>query len=479
MSNWLPNGLRHGLILAAILLFCGLGAYELYKIFKSTPKIDPDNTLQMPVNSASTGHQDSLKTDPTIAGSGSTPSSKPRQSSSLMAPLFAENSTNNELSICGLSQAEAAQVRAAPNTLSLTHASIALAQPIQQRLQSSAPTDNALGLYLQVLRANWLALDSAAQERQNNPCQDSASCANNQALALQKSLAHTTQTTVAPLVKLALTKGDPITYATAVYACNLEGAREPIEDEKTGTVTQPPCAAINLAQWATIDSDNAVPWLMLAAQPSAAVSLNANANTNASATSLNDTGEAQQKREQAVIEMAISRAVAANNYNRRFPALTTLFDEASVRALSPFAQAALANEFLGQQHTLTASLGIAQYCAAPHYGTEKRRLYCSAIANKLVLLDSSLTALQAATAMGKSLNWDSARINALRDERLAITQLLNEKVASNIKLNCENIAALNTHLQNLLRHGERTVGHELLTASGKTASQIMTEDAHK
>jgi hypothetical protein len=476
LSNWLPQWLRATLILGAFILFLGLGVYKLlFPTPETAPVAATEDAPKAAVNSASTNSSDPLPNHARSNPTGYLIPAKPRAMASIAAPLLAEIQNNTELAICGLTPLEAAQVRAAPNAISMRNTNAALAQPVQRLLQSAAPADQALGLYMQVLRANWQALDAAAAQRtearQNGLCQSNDSCAAKEAVALQKSLASATQNAVMPLVKLALAKNDPSTYAAAVYACNIEGARDVIENENGAVTTPAACAAITVAQWAAIDSDNAVPWLLLAAQPNAANAANAEKAF--------ESREEQIRSEQAVVENAISRALAASDYTSRYPAVNTLFDEDNIKALPPFAQATLAHELLGLQHSLTPPQGLSGYCSAAYYGSEKRRLNCGAIANKIIKSESSLAALLAAIDVGKALKWDSARLIALRDESLVATQLHNEQVASNIKLNCENVATLNNYLQRTLRYGERAVGRELLAKSGKTVAQLMSEDVNK
>ncbi len=474
MNNWLPQWLRAILILGAVLLFLGLGIYKLVLLSQETaPVTTAENAPKTPVNSASTAGSDVLRSDAHTNPTAYPLPTKPRSAMSVGAPLLAEIYNNSELAICGLSPSEVAEVRAAPNAISMTNTNAALAQPVQRLLQSAVPADQALGLYMQVLRANWQAIEVAAAQRaevrQKGLCQSNESCAAKEAIALQKSMVKATQSAVIPLVKLALAKNDTSIYAAAVYACNIDGARDLIENENgsaTATNIQPACAAITVAQWAAMDSDNAVPWLLLAAQPNAA-----NAASAGKVFELRD--------EQTGVETAISRALAASDYTSRYPTVNNLFDEDNIKALAPFAQATLAYELLGLQHALAPPQGLAGYCGAAHYGSEKRRLNCSAIANKIVRFETSLAALLAAADIGKALKWDSTRLNALRDERLVATQLHNEQVAGNIKLNCENVDALNTYLQRTLRYGERAVGRELLAKSGKSMGQILSEDSNK
>jgi hypothetical protein len=476
LSNWLPQWLRATLILGVFLLFLGFGIYKfLLPTIETAPVTTTEDTPKARVNSASTDSSEQLGSQSQAAPTLYPMPAKPRAAASITAPLLAEIYNNTELAICGLTPLEVAQVRATPNAISMSNTNAALAQPVQRLLQSAAPADQALGLYMQVLRANWQTLDAAAakrtEARQNSLCQSNDSCAAKEAIALQKSLVAATQNAVAPLVKLALAKHNPTTYAAAVYACNIEGARDAIENENGLATTQSVCAAITVAQWAAIDGDNAVPWLLLAAQPNAA--------NAASAEIAFESREEQMRSEQTTLETAISRALAASDYTSRYPAVNTLFDEDNIKALAPFAQATLANELLGLQHSLTPPQGLPNYCSTVYYGSEKRRLNCSAIASKIAKHETSLSALLAAVDVGKALRWDSARLSALRDERLVATQLHNEQVAGNIKLNCENVATLNTYLQRTLRYGERAVGRELLAKSGKTVAQLMSEDGHK
>lgn len=369
-----------------------------------------------------------------------------------------------ELQVCGLSQAEARRIEKQRGAISMASASMALAQPVAALIQNDAVEKKALGLYFEALRAGWNALETGSQTPKKPECEGNDNCAATNALALQKLLHAATQKAVAPLVSLALSSKNPTVYATAFYACELDGARNANDDsdQTDGAVNGrlASCAAITLADWATLDSNNAVPWMLLAGET--ADTLRSNRRDGAQQDAMN-----------IVLDTAINKAVSAPQFNARFPAVATVFDDDQLRMLSPLLQAALATELTGLQQIQTPAQSVPRFCAAPHFGLEKRRLNCNAIANKMLEFDMTFAGFNAAMTIGKGLRWDSARLAALSNENKVATTLHNEQTASNIKLNCENVATLNGYLQSVLRKGEREVGRELIAKSGKTLAELI------
>ncbi len=369
-----------------------------------------------------------------------------------------------DLQVCGLSQAEARRIEKQRGAISMASASVALAQPVAALLQSDAVEKKALGLYFEALRAGWNALEAGSQIPKKPECEGSDNCAAANALALQKLLHAATQKAVTPLVTLALNSKNPAVYATAFYACELDGAREMNSDsnqpDDVAAARPASCAAIVLADWAALDNNNAVPWMLLAGE--AADTLRASRRDGA-----------QQDALVAALDSAINRAVLAPQFNARFPAVSTVFDDDQLLMLSPLLQAALATELMGLQQSKSPAQSVANYCATPHFGLEKRRLNCNAIANKMLELDTTFAGFNAAMTIGKSLRWDSARLTALSNENKIALTLHGEQTDSNIKLNCENVATLNGFLQSVLRKGEREVGRELIAKSGKTLAELI------
>ena len=369
-----------------------------------------------------------------------------------------------ELQVCGLSQAEARRIEKQQGAISMASASMALAQPVAALLRSDAVEKKALGLYFEALRAGWDALEAGSQIPKKPECEGNDNCAAANALALQKLLHTATQKAVAPLVTLALNSKNPAVYATAFYACELDGAREMNTDSNqpdgVAAARSASCEAIVLADWAARDSNNAVPWMLLAGE--AADTLRASRRDGAQQDAMN-----------AALDAAINKAVLAPQFNARFPAVATVFDDDQLRMLSPLLQAALATELMGLQQSKSPAQSVANYCATPHFGLEKRRLNCNAIANKMLGLDMTFAGFNAAMTIGKNLRWDSARLTALSNENKVALTLHGEQTDSNIKLNCENVATLNGYLQSVLRKGEREVGRELIAKSGKTLAELI------
>lgn len=457
-------------LLAALIVIATMALYFVARqIYTQAKPADSAAAGASAAKSSNTPLQPDTAEISTIPRANATP--RPPSAATPLGGMLADSSAiapDADLQVCGLSQAEAQRIEKQRGAINMTSASMAMAQPVAALMQSDTVEKKALGLYLEALRAGWNALDVGTSAGANIPkkpeCEGNDNCAADNPLALQKLLHAATQKAVAPLVALALNSKNPTVYATAFYACELDGARESHIDNdqsSSATTTKPAsCAAITVADWAALDSNNVVPWMLFAGETANTLGGSRRDGTQQDALS-------------ASLEVAINRAVLAPQYKARFPAVATLFDDDQLRMLSPLLQAAFATEIIGLQQAQTPAQNVASYCATPHFGLEKRRLNCHAIANKMLELDTNFAGLNAAITIGKGLRWNSARLTALSNEYKVATMLHSEQTASSIKLNCENVATLNAYLQSVLRKGERAVSSELIAKSGKTLAELI------
>jgi hypothetical protein len=153
------------------------------------------------------------------------------------------------------------------------------------------------------------------------------------------------------LVQLAVEAGDPAVYAMAVYACNTYSDPSP-----TGS-----CQQITLNGWATLDCDNAVPWLLLA-------------------------GKARAKKDGAAESAAFSRAAKATRTDAYNFSLYAYSEPEIPSDATALARWFLATEVFGIESTIGPwdHHEAAQYCSAAAMSDDGIRRQCDALAEVLV-----------------------------------------------------------------------------------------------
>ena len=156
----------------------------------------------------------------------------------------AEIAAVDDGSACGLDK-----IRGTLDTGKLPPDVVALARQTLEKitaqlLTSSIERERALGLYVQSIQRGLVAFD---QQLSTHPdcARDEACIGKARALREQAALPQ-----VEALAQLAASSVDPASYAAAFYRCNGLAIRA--------------CAPITAANWAAMDTGNAVPWLHVA-----------------------------------------------------------------------------------------------------------------------------------------------------------------------------------------------------------------------
>ena len=122
-----------------------------------------------------------------------------------------------------------------------------LSEPARQFSLSQAPTDRAVGLYMQMSLAGGEAF--RAYNAKHPKCFENKECRYDVRRAVEEAGSIFRET----IAKFASTSDDPEVYAVGFYAC---GSFAP------GTASQ--CTQLSAEQWARLDPNNAVPWLYVA-----------------------------------------------------------------------------------------------------------------------------------------------------------------------------------------------------------------------
>ncbi len=335
---------------------------------------------------------------------------------------------DGKLDVCGLSDLEAAIFVAGDSEVNMRAANAALAETAGKLIDSDKPRDRALGLYARAIQADWMEREEAVNQQRCNgdiQCTISTFVVNPQAR----------QAPAALLAKLALAAADPGIYAAAIYAC--AGAR-------TGA-----CGAINFAGWARLEPDNAAAWLMVA-------------------------HEAAARQDFTARDEAYQYVALAKNYDPRMPSLAPVFDNETMQAQPLLLQNAIGVAFIGANAaaTITSTIGLNDYCLRGVVTDDARRRSCDTLINKMLVADGSLIDLVMATAIGKKIGWDAARLQALKDERDVVQSLAMQVMLGGNAFSCASLAKSNQWMRAALGKGELAIGRDYVAKSGKTLAEL-------
>jgi hypothetical protein len=243
------------------------------------------------------------------------------------------------------------------------------------------------------------------------------------------------------LVQLAVGARDPAVYAMTVYACSTYTDSAP-----TGS-----CQEITLNTWAQLDSDNAVPWLLLA-------------------------GKAQAKKDGVAEAAAFSQAAKANRtdaYNFSLYAYSELEMPTDV---TPLERWYLSTEVVGIE-AATASLHYhvaEKHCSAAAMSDDAIRQQCDALAELLVRNGRNLLDLSIGTNLGARAGWSRDRVADLTEERDALMQAIAQATPSsnNDLWTCDGVRRGNVYIGDWAHLGEIGAAREWVDHSGQSVSEL-------
>ena len=243
------------------------------------------------------------------------------------------------------------------------------------------------------------------------------------------------------LVQLAIGASDPAIYAMAVYACNTYSDLAP-----TGS-----CQQISLNSWARLDTDNAVPWLLVAGQAHA---------QNDAATETAAFGQA-------------ARAHKADAYNY---SLYTFAESELPSDVTPLAHWYLAIELIGIE-SATASVqynSASKHCSAEAMQDGDVRQQCNALAELMVSKGTTLLDLGIGTHIGARTGWSNARVASLTEERDALMQAITQTIPTNNDdlWTCDGVRRGNAYMGQWVRLGEVGAAKDALEQSGETVTEL-------
>jgi hypothetical protein len=241
------------------------------------------------------------------------------------------------------------------------------------------------------------------------------------------------------LVQLAMGAGDAAVYAMAMHACNTYAG------DGSGA-----CQRLSLEQWARMDPDNAVPWLLIA-------------------------GKARVTHDARAEAEAFGKAARAHKTDRYDD---SLFDFAAAEQptdISALEQWYMAIEVIG----IESATGLPEYtttvnhCSIEAMQDSQAKEECNALAELLVTKGTTLVDLGLGMKIGARAGWSTARIDALSQQRKALSYAIAQSVptGNDNMWTCRGVDLGLRYIQRRLRLGEVGAATEALERSGETLQQ--------
>ena len=233
------------------------------------------------------------------------------------------------------------------------------------------------------------------------------------------------QGSTAALEKLASGSRDPQVYALAFLSCRWEA-----------------CGLPSAEQWADIEPDNAVPWLLIANRAP------------------ND----------AARDEAVYRASAARRFDAHFPNFLGLLQLPDIRSQAPQTRSAIAEDLLGLEVTLPGLpyQPFYRFCNFPSVAEGSHMGACNDLAKLLLEHDHTMLGFSVGAKLAQTAGWPPDAIKGLQDEKTqyqtAFTAAVSEETAK-AGSDCEELAAFDRWAANYSSLGDRGVALKYIQES--------------
>lgn len=240
------------------------------------------------------------------------------------------------------------------------------------------------------------------------------------------------------LAKLALGSSDIEIYKAAYLSCVVDTAIDT-------------CAQLSAAEWARRDPSDGLAWLFVAQEAHNAKYLSAR-------------DEAFYRLSQA---SRMSGGWQSTSAHASDPSLSTLS--------TPTRIGAVLSLMLLQASSPVPSYGaVVDYCPKDVAKDPVRREHCSALATVLTQHDTTLIGAAMGLAIANRVGWPPARLEALRDERDALSLVSNDVtlVLLNDPTSCAGFASFNRFVEEHGRLGELGLLRERIRQSGEPVSVL-------
>jgi len=233
--------------------------------------------------------------------------------------------------------------------------------------------ERSRSLALHAVQALNLAFERG--EQRDARCHESAECIG----AAYQAGRRAALPSLEALARLATSSRDPQVYASAIYTCVLADAM----------VLSQACASLSPEQWASLDPDNALPWLYVA---SAAYV------RGDEATLVDALGHADRSRRVVASQMPLFQALSVASPGSE-PVRAVMLE----RQLGAYGM-----------HALPDYASAAAFCDVAAVAEPRRRRVCSALADVLIETGTTLRDMLVGIAIGDKVGWPAQRLTVLR-----------------------------------------------------------------
>jgi hypothetical protein len=243
------------------------------------------------------------------------------------------------------------------------------------------------------------------------------------------------------LVQLAVGTKDPAAFALAYSKC-IKG----VED----FASQGACPQLSIDDWAHADSDNAVPWLQLAAK-------------------------ARRENDTAAEAAAFAQAAQAHQYESYNWSLFSFAQPMLPNDLSAADRWILTTEVIGVEAAMPMPyLPLFQYCSSDALSDAAVHQQCNALAELMVNEATTLTELSMGKSLGARVGWPKERVDKLTQEVKASMQAINQMVPPEPQQqwSCDSVARGNAYMSQLQELGERGLTRQAIERSGETVAEL-------
>jgi hypothetical protein len=243
------------------------------------------------------------------------------------------------------------------------------------------------------------------------------------------------------LVQLAVGTKDPAVFALAFTKC-IKG----VEDFASPGA----CPQLSLDDWTRADSDNAVPWLQLAAK-------------------------ARREGDGAAEAAAFAHAAQAHQYESYNWSLFSFAQPAMPSDITAADRWYLTTQVIGVEAAMPMPyLPQFQYCSRAAMADATVRRQCNALAELIVNKATTLLEFSMGKSLGARLGWPPELVENLTQQLRASMQVIAQMTPSDPEQqwNCDSVARGNAYMSEWEQVGERGLARQAIERSGETVAEL-------
>jgi hypothetical protein len=351
--------------------------------------------------------------------------------------------TADEIEVCGVGTfkvgADRADAAVITERILNDHSPAARSAWLKAMQSSPSMRTRAAGFYLEALQPTRLVeADMVHEELQRDAeCGGAKACI--EQLERQRAQQRDAKgsTPRDQLARLAQESSDPMVYAYAMNLCD----RVQLPSRSGGAPGA--CQLLSYEQWATVDPDNAQPWLVRAERVSGV------------------------EQAEAIERAAQSKAI--KSYWGSLPPLVMAVQPATVPAVERILMSM--DSMAADGAFPIAASAVTRYCTLPLLGDANRRQTCNVLAELFVTRSDTLVTRGVGESLGERLGWPAERLAKLQEESDALRQALEERGAAP-SLSCHDLEANQAHFAEVSRLGEIGAARAALRRSGKSVAEL-------